>query len=96
MTKNESLAILQSVYDQIASMSDEELFDYMMDSSDTFREDVQDAVCMCVSTESIVSCASILIHVVASHHSDLSAKQLLKEMTHGQWQRKIAYSTCVV
>ena len=37
MDKKESLAILSSVCKQMESMSESQLFDYMMKNSDTFR-----------------------------------------------------------
>lgn len=37
MNKKESLAILSSVCKQMESMSESQLFDYMMENSDTFR-----------------------------------------------------------
>lgn len=41
MDKNESLAILDSVCRQMESMSEEQLFDYMMDNSETFRKHIK-------------------------------------------------------
>lgn len=41
MTKQESLNILESVYKRINSMSDEELFKYMLKNSETFRKDIE-------------------------------------------------------
>lgn len=41
MDKNESLAILDSVCKQMESMSEEQLFDYMMSNSETFRKHIE-------------------------------------------------------
>lgn len=42
MTKEESLAILGSVCKQMESMSESELFDYMMSNSETFRNHIDE------------------------------------------------------
>lgn len=41
MNKNDSLAILDSVCRQMESMSEEQLFDYMMCNSETFRNHIE-------------------------------------------------------
>lgn len=41
MTKQESLQILKSVYEQMSQMSDDVLFDFMMENSQSFRDDVE-------------------------------------------------------
>ena len=41
MTKQESLAILESVYKQMSSMSDDELFDYLANNSNTFNQVIE-------------------------------------------------------
>lgn len=41
MTKQESLSILQSINQQMDALSNEELFDYMMKNSPTFRADMK-------------------------------------------------------
>lgn len=40
MTKQETLYTLRAVYEKIDSMSEEELFEYMMENSETFKRDV--------------------------------------------------------
>ncbi len=40
MKKTDSLNILQMVQEQISSMSTSELFDYMMQNSESFKQDI--------------------------------------------------------
>lgn len=42
MNKTESLAILNSVYKQMESMTESQLFDYMMNNSPTFRNHIDE------------------------------------------------------
>lgn len=43
MTKQESLNILNSVYEKINSMTENELFDHLMNNSVSFRKDIEDS-----------------------------------------------------
>lgn len=42
MNRNESLAILDSVCKQMEAMSESQLFDYMMENSQTFRNHIDE------------------------------------------------------
>lgn len=42
MGKAEDLKVLQSILDRMNSMTDEELFNYMMERSPTFRKDIEE------------------------------------------------------